>query len=53
MMKKILSMFALVTLLGFGYTGTTLAEDAAPAAAVVTAEAVPAAEAAPVADVAR
>jgi len=52
MMKKILSMFALVTLLGFGYTGTTLAEDAAPAAAVVTAEAVPAAEAAPVADVA-
>jgi len=52
MMKKILSMFALVTLLGFGYTGTTLAEDAAPAAAVVTAEAVPAAEAAPVANVA-
>lgn len=52
MMKKILSMFALVAMLGFGFTGITLAEDAAPAAAVVTAEAAPAAEAAPVADVA-
>jgi len=52
MMKKILSMFALVTLLGFGFTGITLAEDAAPAAAVVTAEAAPAAAEAPVADVA-
>ena len=51
MMKKILSMFALVAMLGFGFTGITLAEDATPAA-VVTAEAAPAAEAAPVADVA-
>lgn len=32
-MKKILSMFALVTALGFGFTGNTFAEDAAPAAA--------------------
>ncbi|MFZ3087396.1 MAG: ammonium transporter [Methylotenera sp.] len=50
-MKKILSMFALVAMLGFGFTGITLAEDATPAA-VVTAEAAPAAEAAAVADVA-
>lgn len=32
-MKKILSMFALVTALGFGFTGNTFAEDAAPAVA--------------------
>lgn len=37
MMKKLLSMFALVTALGFGFTGNVLAEDAAPAAEVVTA----------------
>jgi Amt family ammonium transporter len=47
-MKKILSMFALVTALGFGYTSTTFAEDAAPtaevAAEVVTTEAAPVAE---------
>jgi len=54
MMKKLLSMFALVTMLGFGFTGNTLAEDAAPAAETVTAtEVAPAAEAvAPVAEVA-
>ncbi|MES2181904.1 MAG: ammonium transporter [Pseudomonadota bacterium] len=34
-MKKILSMFALVTALGFGFTGNTFAEDAAPAVAPV------------------
>jgi len=49
MMKKLLSMFALVTMLGFGFTGNSLAEDAAPAAetAVATEVAVPAAEIAP------
>jgi Amt family ammonium transporter len=51
MMKKILSMFALVTMLGFGFTGNTLAEDAAPIAEAVTTEVAPAAKAAPVADV--
>ncbi len=50
-MKKILSMFALVMMLGLGATSTTFAEDAAPAAdAAVAAEVVPAADAAPVAD---
>jgi Amt family ammonium transporter len=51
MMKKLLSMFALVTMLGFGFTGNTLAEDAAPAAeTVTTTEVAPVAEAvAPVA----
>jgi Amt family ammonium transporter len=60
-MKKILSMFALVTALGFGYTSTTFAEDAMPVAEttaeVVTTEVAPAAEvaapeAAPAAEVA-
>ncbi len=50
MMKKILSMFALVTALGLGYTSTTFAEDAMPAAEVVT-ETVTT-EMAPVADMA-
>lgn len=49
MMKKILSMFALVAALGLGFTANTFAEDAAPAAdaaAVVAApEAAPAAAA--------
>lgn len=49
-MKKILSMFALVTALGLGYTSTTFAEDAMPAAEVVT-ETVTT-EMAPVADMA-
>jgi len=44
-MKKLLSMFALVTMLGFGFTGNTYAEDAAPVAEATTAVA-PAAEAA-------
>jgi Amt family ammonium transporter len=44
-MKKLLSMFALVTMLGFGFTGNTYAEDAAPVAEAATAVA-PAAEAA-------
>ena len=52
MMKKLLSMFALVTMLGFGFTGNTLAEDAAPVAKAAAAEVAPAVEAAPVADVA-
>ncbi len=51
MMKKLLSMFALVAMLGFGFTGNALAEDAAPAAeTAVAVEAAPAAapaEAAP------
>jgi len=56
-MKKLLSMFALVAALGFGYTSTTFAEDAMPAAEaaaeVVTTEAAPVADAAaPVAEVA-
>ena len=47
MMKKILSMFALVTMLGLGFTATSFAEDAAPAAnAAATA---PAAESTPAA----
>ena len=45
MMKKLLSMFALVTMLGLGFTGNTYAEDAAPVAEAATAVA-PAAEAA-------
>lgn len=49
MMKKILSIFALVTMLGFGFTGNTFAEDAAPAAEAVTTEAVPVADVAPAA----
>ena len=48
MMKKILSMFALVTALGLGFTANTFAEDATPAA--TAAETV--APAAPVADTA-
>jgi len=53
MMKKILSMFALVAMLGFGFAGNTFAEDAAPAADTATATTTaPAAEATPVADVA-
>ena len=55
MMKKLLSMFALVTMLGFGLTGNTLAEDAAPAAeaeAAVATEAAPAVEAVVPAEVA-
>jgi len=53
MMKKLLSMFALVTLLGLGFTSNTYAEDAAPAAESVSKEvAAPAADAAPVADAA-
>ncbi len=54
MMKKLLSMFALVTMLGLGFTGNTLAEDAAPAVETATAtEAAPAVEAAaPVAEIA-
>lgn len=51
MMKKLLSMFALVTALGLGFTGNVSAEDAAPVAETVTAtEVAPAA--APVAEVA-
>jgi Amt family ammonium transporter len=49
-MKKLLSMFALVTMLGLGAISNTYAEDAMPAAEVVTTEAAPAempAEAAP------
>ena len=34
MMKKLLSIFALVTALGLGYTSSTFAEDAMPAAEV-------------------
>lgn len=49
MMKKILSIFALVTLLGFGFTANTFAEDVAPVAEAVTTEAAPAADAAPAA----
>jgi len=45
MMKKLLSMFALVTMLGFGFTANTYAEDAAPVAEAATVVA-PAAEAA-------
>ena len=45
MMKKLLSMFALVTMLGLGFTANTYAEDAAPVAEAMTAVA-PAAEAA-------
>ena len=53
MMKKLLSMFALVTMLGFGLTGNTLAEDAAPVAeAAVATEAAPAVEAVVPAEVA-
>ncbi len=54
MMKKLLSMFALVTMLGLGFAGNTLAEDAAPAVETATAtEAAPAVEAAaPVAEIA-
>lgn len=52
-MKKILSMLALVTTLGFGFTVSALAEDAAPAAdaatAVIVPEVVAPAEAAPAA----
>lgn len=48
MMKKLLSMFALVTALGLGFTANTFAEDATPAA--TAAETV--APAAPVADTA-
>ena len=44
MMKKLLSMFALVTMLGLGFTANTYAEDAAPVAEAATAVA-PAAEA--------
>jgi Amt family ammonium transporter len=51
-MKKILSMFALVMILGLGATSTTFAEDAAPAVDAVAAEIVPAADAAPVVDAA-
>ena len=50
MMKKILSMFALVAMLGFGFAGNTFAEDAAPAADTAATTAAPVA--APVADVA-
>ncbi|HYN53925.1 MAG TPA: ammonium transporter [Methylotenera sp.] len=51
-MKKILSILALVTTLGFGFTVSSFAEDAAPAADAATAViapevAAPAAEAAP------
>jgi ammonium transporter, Amt family len=49
-MKKILSIFALVTALGLGFTANTFAEDAAPAPEAAAAVAAP--EAAPVADVA-
>ncbi|ADI30997.1 ammonium transporter [Methylotenera versatilis 301] len=49
MMKKLLSMFALVTALGLGFTANTFAEDAAPAAPAATTAAP---EAAPVADTA-
>lgn len=54
MMKKLLSMFALVTMLGFGFTGNSLAEDAAPAAeTAVATEVAPAADtAAPAAEIA-
>lgn len=52
MMKKLLSMFALVTMLGLGFTGNTYAEDAAPAAEAAAAVVAPAAEAAAPADVA-
>ncbi|WP_041359528.1 ammonium transporter [Methylotenera versatilis] len=48
-MKKLLSMFALVTALGLGFTANTFAEDAAPAAPAATTAAP---EAAPVADTA-
>ncbi|HEY9276922.1 MAG TPA: ammonium transporter [Methylotenera sp.] len=51
-MKKILSMFALVMMLGLGATSTTFAEDAAPAVDAVAAEVVPVADAAPVVDAA-
>jgi Amt family ammonium transporter len=66
MMKKLLSIFALVTALGLGYTNTSFAEDAVPAAEVTTEvittevattpeavaqEAAPAAEAAPAPEV--
>lgn len=37
MMKKLLSMFALVTMLGLGFTANTYAEDAAPVAEAATA----------------
>ena len=43
MMKKLLTMFALVSALGLGFTANTYADDAAPATAAVTApEATPA-----------
>nr|WP_294840796.1 ammonium transporter [uncultured Methylotenera sp.] len=45
-MKKLLSMFALVTMLGLGFTGNTYAEDAAPVAAEAATAVAPAAEAA-------
>jgi Amt family ammonium transporter len=48
-MKKLLSMFALVSALGLGFTANTFAEDAAPAAPVAE---VAAPEAAPVANTA-
>lgn len=54
MMKKLLSMFALVTMLGFGFTGNVLAEDTAPVAetAVATEVAAVADVAAPAAEIA-
>ncbi len=55
MMKKILSMFALVTALGLGFTANTFAEDAAPAVGAAPVAAMPEATtpaAAPVAEAA-
>jgi Amt family ammonium transporter len=53
MMKKLLSMFALVAALGLGYSSITFAEDAVVTTDVVVTEAAPVAtQAAPVAEVA-
>jgi len=52
MMKKILSMFALVAALGLGFTANTFAEDAAPAADAAAVVAAPEAAPAAVAPVA-
>ena len=49
-MKKILSIFALVTALGLGFTANTFAEDAAPMPEAVPVAEIAIPEAAPVAD---